>query len=152
MFAVIRIKGRVETRKKIEDTLQMLRLKHINNCTLVPETEDYRGMLNKAKDFITWGEINKETLVKMLEKRLRAEGDRRVDKEVLKEATGFDSFEKFADELIAGKIRIKDFEKIKSVFRLTPPSKGFKSVKDAYPKGDLGYRKEEINELIERMI
>jgi large subunit ribosomal protein L30 len=152
MFAVIRIKGRVETRKKIEDTLQMLRLKHINNCVLVPETEDYRGMLSKAKDFITWGEINKETLVKMLEKRLRAEGDKRVDKKVLKEATGFDSFEKFADELIASKIKIKNFEKIKPVFRLTPPSKGFKSVKDAYPKGDLGYRKEEINELIERMI
>lgn len=152
MFAVIRIKGKVEVRRQVEDTLQMLRIKYINNCVIVPENENYKGMLNKAKDFITWGEINKETLVKMLRKRLRAEGDKKVDEKILKEAMGFDSFEKFADELIAGKIKLGNFEKIKPVFRLTPPSKGFKSTKDAYPRGDLGYRKQEINELIERMI
>jgi large subunit ribosomal protein L30 len=152
MFAVIRIRGKVEVRKKIEDTLQMLRLKAVNNCVLVPETENYKGMLNKVKDFITWGEVNKETLAKMLEKRLRGEGDKRIDKKILKEIAGLESFEKLADELIVGKTRLKDFEKIKPVFRLTPPSKGFKSIKEAYPKGDLGYRKQEINELIERMI
>jgi large subunit ribosomal protein L30 len=152
MFAVIRIRGKVEVRKKIEDTLQMLRLKAVNNCVLVPETENYKGMLNKVKDFVTWGEVNKETLAKMLEKRLRGEGDKRIDKKILKEIAGLESFEKLADELIVGKTRLKDFEKIKPVFRLTPPSKGFKSIKEAYPKGDLGYRKQEINELIERMI
>jgi large subunit ribosomal protein L30 len=152
MFAVIRIRGKVETRKEIEDTLEMIRLKNVNNCVIVPENENYRGMLNKVKDFVTWGEVKKETLVKMLEKRLRAEEERRVDGKILKETTGFDSFEKFADELIAGKVKLRDFEKIKPVFRLTPPSKGFKSVKEAYPSGDLGYRKEAINDLIERMI
>jgi large subunit ribosomal protein L30 len=152
MFAVIRIRGKVGVRKEVEDTLQMLRLKAANNCVLLAETEDYRGMLNKVKDFVTWGEIKKETLEKMLEKRLRTEGDRRFDKKILKDVTGFDDYGKLADELIAGKIKLRDFEKVKSIFRLTPPSKGFKSIRDAYPKGDLGYRKEEINELIERMI
>ena len=38
------------------------------------------------------------------------------------------------------------------VFRLSPPVKGVKSTRLAYPKGDLGNRKEKINELLERMI
>ena len=42
---------------------------------------------------------------------------------------------------------------IKPVFRLTPPSKGFKkSIKQQYPNGEIGYRGEKINELILRMI
>ena len=41
---------------------------------------------------------------------------------------------------------------IKPVFRLSPPSGGFNAVKEYYPKGDLGYRGEKINELLKRMI
>jgi len=152
MYAVIRIRGRIGVRKEIEDTLKMLRLKKINNCVLIPETESYKGMLQKAKDYITWGEIEKETLAEMLRKRLRLLGDKRVDEKVLKETTGFNSFEDFASALIEGKVRLKDFKKLKPVFRLTPPSKGFKSIKQHWPKGDLGYRGKEINELIKRKI
>lgn len=152
MFAVIRIRGAVGTSRKMEDTLKMLRLNDVNNCVLTPETPDYKGMVEKTRDFVTYGEIDKETLVKMLRKRLRLSGNERVDEKNLKDVTNFDSFEKFADALLEGKVKLKDFEKIKPVFRLTPPSKGFKSVKEHYPKGDLGYRGKEINELIERMI
>ncbi|MEM5829642.1 MAG: 50S ribosomal protein L30 [Candidatus Aenigmatarchaeota archaeon] len=151
MFAVIRIRGEAGLRKEVRDTLQMLRLKAPNNCVLIPETESYKGMLQKCKDVCTWGEIEKSTLIKLLQKRLRAEGDKRVDEKLLKEITNFNSFEEFADALLSGRVKLKDF-KLKPVFRLTPPSKGFKSVKDAWPKGDLGYRGKEINELIERMI
>ena len=152
MYAVVRIRGRVGVRKEVEDTLRMLRLKRVNNCVLVPENPSFKGMLEKAKDYITWGEINKETLVALLRKRLRLKGDKRVDEKILKEVTDFNSFEELADALLEGKIRLKDFEKLNPVFRLTPPSKGFKSVKQYWPKGDLGYRGETINELLERMI
>ncbi len=152
MYAVVRIRGRVGVRKEVEDTLRMLRLKRVNNCVLVPENPSFKGMLEKAKDYITWGEINKETLVALLRKRLRLKGDKRVDEKILKEVTDFNSFEEFADALLEGKIRLKDFERLNPVFRLTPPSKGFKSVKQHWPKGDLGYRGEAINELLERMI
>jgi large subunit ribosomal protein L30 len=152
MFAVIRIKGNVGARKKIRDTLKMLRLKSINNCIVIPETPDFKGMLNLAKDFITWGEIERDTLIDLLKKRLRLKGNKRVDENVLKEVTGYDSFEKFAADLIVGKIRLKNFEKLQPFFRLTPPSKGLKSIKTHWPKGDLGYRGKEINELLRRMI
>lgn len=152
MFAVIRIRGSAGVRKELKDTLKMLRLEAANNCVLLPETEDYKGMLQKVRSVVTWGEIDKNTAIAMLKKRMRLSGDKRVDEKVLKEITGFDSFEKFADALISGKIKIKDLEQIKPVFRLTPPSKGFKSVKEFYPAGDLGYRGKEINELLKRMI
>jgi len=152
MFAVIRIRGVSNVRKDISDTLKMLRLDAPNNCVLLPENEDYKGMVQKARGVITWGEIEKGILAAMLQKRIRLGGGKRIDEKSLKQITGFDSFEKFAEALISGKARIKDFEQIRPVFRLTPPSKGFKSVKDFYPSGDLGYRGKEINELLERMI
>lgn len=152
MFAVVRIRGTVGVRREIRDTLKMLRLNAVNNCVILPETPEYKGMIEKAKDYITWGEIEKETLVEMLKKRLRLKGNKRVDENILKKVTGFDSFENFADALLEGKVKIKDFKELQPLFRLTPPSKGFKSIKEHYPKGDLGYRGKEINELIERMI
>ncbi|MEM7825495.1 MAG: 50S ribosomal protein L30 [Candidatus Aenigmatarchaeota archaeon] len=150
MFVVVRIRGKA--RKDVEDTLKMLRLRHTNNCVILPEKPEVKGMIQKVKDFVTWGEIEKDVLVELLKKRLKTKGDKRVDEKTLKELTNFDSFEGFASALMEGNVRLKDFEKLKPVFRLTPPSKGFKSIKEHYPKGDLGYRGKEINELIKRMI
>lgn len=152
MFAVIRIRGTIGNKRKIEDALKMLRLGAVNNCVIVPDNAVYKGMLNFVKDSITYGEINKEILVAMLKKRLRLKGDKRVDENAFKAITKFDSIDAFADELIKGKVKLNDFEQLQPLFRLTPPSKGFKSVREHYPKGDLGYRENEINELLMRMI
>jgi len=152
MFAVIRIRGSTGVMKNVNDTMSMLRLKENNNCVLVPEIPEFKGMLAKCKDYVTWGEVSKEVMIELLKKRLRLEGGKKVDEKILKDVTGFDSFEKFADAIIEGKTKLKSFEKIIPTFRLTPPSKGFKSIKEGYPKGDLGYRGKEINELLERMI
>jgi len=38
------------------------------------------------------------------------------------------------------------------LFRLSPPTKGYKSIKIHYPKGALGYRGEAINTLLRRMV
>jgi large subunit ribosomal protein L30 len=152
MLAVIRIRGSVGLRKEVKDTLKMLRLNAPNNCVIIPETKDYKGMLEVVKDCVTWGEIDKETLIELLKKRLRLKGNKRVDEKTLKNVTDFDSFETFAEEILEGRVKLKDFEELQPFFRLTPPSKGFKSVKEHWPKGDLGYRGKEINELLKRMM
>ena len=131
--------------------MKMLRLNAPNNCVIVPETADYKGMLQKVKDLITWGEIDRKVLLDMVKKRLRLKGNKRITEDSLKSITGL-NYEGFVDSLLEGKVRIKDFSQLQAVFKLTPPSKGFNSVKEYYPKGDLGYRGKEINELIERMI
>lgn len=140
MFVVIRIRGMVGVRKEIKHTLEMLRLHRKNHCVLIKETNSIKGMLQKAKDYITWGDISEDMLKKLVEKRGRKLGNKRLNKE--------------ETEKVFNEVKSKGkSELIKPVFRLTPPSKGFKhSIKQHYPKGELGYRKEKINELLKRMI
>lgn len=142
MLAVIRIRGSVGMKKDIKDTLVMLRLQRKNHCIVLNETAPIRGMLQKSKDYITWGEISDDILKALIKKRGRKSGDIKLKEE---------ETEKIFSELKAGK-KIKDL-KIKPVFRLTPPSGGFrKSIKQHYPNGEIGYRKDKINELLLKMI
>ena len=154
MYAVIRIRGTVGVPKRIEYTLNLLRLKRLYWCNILPENDSARGMLEKVKDFVTYGEIDRETLIHLLKKRLRMKGNgnKKVSEEDLKKITGFNSFEEFADALLSGKVKLKQFNAFFPFFRLRPPSKGLKSIKEHWPKGDLGYRGKEINELLKRMI
>lgn len=141
MLAVVRIRGSVGTAKEVKDTLNMLKLTSINHCTLVPATRSITGMLKKVGDYVTWGEIDRAVLKELIEKRARLPGNKRPGK-------------KMAVDL-AGKIlknsSLKGLE-IKGVFRLSPPSKGFRSIRRRFPKGDLGERGKDINDLIRRMV
>lgn len=149
MFAVIRLTGSVGVPKKIKDTLKMLCLHAANNCVVIPETPSYKGMIEKVKDYVTYGEINLKTFTAMLKKRGRV-GNKRLTEEDVK-AMGYKSIEELAKLILEGKVRMKDTE-LKRTFRLTPPKHGFKSIRQHWPKGDLGNRGDAINELIERMI
>ena len=142
MFAVIRIKGSVGVKKDTEYTLELLRLHRKNHCVLLKEDGNVKGMLQKVKDYVSWGEIDNEILKKLIEKRARKIGDEKItDEEAKHILTG----------IHAGK-NLQSLN-IKPVFRLTPPSKGFKkSIKQHYPNGELGYRGKEINDLLKRMI
>jgi large subunit ribosomal protein L30 len=152
LLAVVRIAGRVNITKELEDTLEMLRLHRVNHCVLVPETPEYLGMVRKVKDYVTWGKVDEKTAVKLFEERGMLTGRRKLDEKRLKKLTDYTSFDKFFKDLNKGKIKIKDFPEIKPVFRLSPPRKGFKNTRIPYPKGDLGNRKDKINELLERMV
>ncbi|ENN96562.1 50S ribosomal protein L30P [Methanocaldococcus villosus KIN24-T80] len=152
-YAVIRVRGRIGVRGDIADTLKMLRLHKVNHCVIIPETDTYKGMLRKAKDYITWGEINKETLKKLILKRGRLPGNKRVNEEIIKELTGMD-IDELCEKIINGEIKIKDLP-IKPVFRLHPPKRGWerRGIKKHFKEGGaLGYRGEKINELLERMM
>jgi large subunit ribosomal protein L30 len=143
LFAVIRLRGTVKARRELEETLRMLRLNRKMHCVVVPDTDSYKGMLQAAKDFITWGDVAPETLKKLLEKRGRKAGNKRLETE--------GEVSLAIQTLNEGK-GLKETA-VKPVFRLTPPSKGFKhSIKDAWPRGELGYRGGNINELLERMM
>ncbi len=68
-IVVIRIKGLVNIRKTIEDTLDMLRLYRKNYCVVLENKPEVVGMLKKVKDYITWGEIDDDTLKLLIDKR-----------------------------------------------------------------------------------
>ncbi|ADP77672.1 LSU ribosomal protein L30P [Methanothermus fervidus DSM 2088] len=151
MYAVVRVRGRVGVRRDIADTLKMLRLHRVNHAVLVDETPSYEGMLQKAKDYITWGEIDLDTLVELIKKRGRLPGNKRVDEEYFKEL-GYSSIKEFAKALLNNETSLEDAG-LKPVFRLHPPRKGYESVKKPFSEGgSLGYRGKKINELLKRMI
>ena len=68
-YAVIRVRGSVNVREDIKDTLKMLRLNRVNHLVFLPENDSYAGMLQKVKDYVTWGEIKPETLAKIIIRR-----------------------------------------------------------------------------------
>ena len=139
MLAVVRVRGSVGVKGDIKSTLRMLHLEKKNRCIVIPETPQYLGMVEKAKDYVTWGPVSGEILAELLKKRARTEKNEKLTdvKGVLKKVN-------------EGKIKEAG---IKPYFRLSPPSKGFKgSIKQHYPKGALGDRGDRINELLKRMI
>ena len=152
-YAVVRIRGHSGVRAEIEDTMRMLRLTRANHCVVLPETEEIKGMLQKAKDHITWGEVSEETLARMIKFRGRLVGDRPIDDETVKESTPFGSIMAFAKGIAKGEAKYVDMKDVKPLFRLSPPKKGYEGIKRAYGAGGaLGYRGEGINDLISRMI
>ncbi|MEM5828413.1 MAG: 50S ribosomal protein L30 [Candidatus Aenigmatarchaeota archaeon] len=152
LLAVIRMRSGIKASKEIKDTLLLLNLRYINSCVLVENTPSILGMLKKVKNYVSYGEIDKETLVLLLKKRLKKIGDKKVEIEDLKKY-GINSFEELAELLYEGKKKLKDFSEFKRVFRLHPPKGGLKkSKKLEYPEGILGYIGKEINNLLRRMI
>ncbi len=151
MLAVVRIRGSVGVRKKLKDSMSILRLDAPNRCVVVPDNPSYNGMITKVRDYVTFGKINFDTLLAMLKKRGRLDENKRLDEKTIKE-TGYESIEQMAKAIFEGQVSMKSIPKLKPIFKLTPPSKGFKSIKQHWPKGDLGNRGEAINELLERMI
>ena len=152
MYAVVQVRGVVNTRRDIKETLKMLRLHHINHCVLVPETPEYLGMIRKAKDFIAFGEVDAATLATILTTRGRLTGNKPLTEEYVKSATSYGSIADFAAALVNGEIRMKDVPELKPVLRMHPPRKGYKTTKRTYMQGGaLGYYGSEINDLLIKM-
>jgi len=152
-YAVIRVRGHRKINKDIEDTMSMLRLNRVNHCVVIPQTDAYKGMLQKSKDFITWGEVSDEMLAKMIKTRGRLMGDKPIDDAVVASGTSYQSVEAFAASVAKDEAKYTDLKDVKPVFRLHPPKQGYEAVKkDLKTHGSLGYRGERINALIERML
>src|SRR3989344_6111700 len=118
---IIRIRGVTGIIAGIKDTLDMLKLHKKNMCVVYDATSSIMGMLKKVKDYVTWGEIDNETLKILLEKRQELNPD--------------DSK------------KIKNFFRLNSPKK----GYGRKGIKITFMKGGaLGYRGEKINDLVKR--
>jgi len=152
-LAVVRVHGVSDIFREIKETMKMLHLERNCHATLVDNCPAYLGMLRKAQNYLTWGEISKETLVLLLKKRGRVVGNRKLTDEYAQQV-GHKSLDELAEAIIKGKVAYNRLPNIKPVFRLHPPSKGFKGkVKRSYASGGVtGYRGDAINDLLKQMI
>ncbi|HLC63457.1 MAG TPA: 50S ribosomal protein L30 [Candidatus Nanoarchaeia archaeon] len=153
-LAIIRIRGITGVKREIKGTMDLLRLYNKNHLVIVDKNETNIGMLKRIKDFVTWGEISEETFKELLKKRGRLPGSMLLTEQYLKEKTKFSS-EEFAKEFFSKKIQLKQVPGLKTFFRLKPPIGGFESqgIKTPFSMGgSLGYRGDQINILIKKML
>ena len=141
-FAVVRIRGVRDISPRIKKTLELLRLEKPNNCVLLDDSPQNKGMLEHAKDYITYGPVDEQTLFTLLYKRGKNGAS------FLRTALKEDGVKKAAKEIFSGK---KTAEFVNPVFRLSPPSKGYKNIKAIYPQGELGKR-DDMAPLLRKMI
>ncbi len=153
LLAAVRIRGIVNVNCHIRETMKLLRLTRANHCVLVPDTPQFMGMLRKAKDYITWGEISPRTVKEMIIKRGRLMGDRPITPGYIKDSTEFADIGELTKALADVKVLYKQLPDIKPIFRLAPPVKGYEGVKRSFTNGGaLGYRGKKINDLLRRMM
>ena len=154
-FLVIRVRSDRGVKPKIRDTMSMLNLTRVNHAVLIPDTPAYNGMLHKAKDYVTWGEVDAGTVSSLISERGRMIGDKPVTNAIIKSSSEFSTIGALSKAIASGDARTSDVEGMKPVFRLHPPrgTKGWGGIKRSFVAGGaLGFRGEAITDLVGRMI
>jgi large subunit ribosomal protein L30 len=147
-LAVVLIRGLVNISPDVKKTLELLRLHKKHVCVVLEDNEVNQGMLQRVKDYTTYGSVDEAFFAQIIEKRGETIGqeDIKVDAK------------KVAAEYFGGKVKLRDFEtnyKLKPFFRLHPPIGGFerKGIKMPFNKGGvLGDRADKVSLLIAKML
>ena len=123
----------------VKETLYRLRLRKKYTCVVLNPNKEQKGMIEKVKNLVAFGEINKETFEKLIEARGQL-FDRKKKKVDAKKAV---------EDLDKGKA-YEDLN-LKPFFRLHP-ARGGMNTKIHFPKGVLGNNGDKINALVLRML
>ncbi|GAA0311009.1 50S ribosomal protein L30 [Halarchaeum salinum] len=153
MQAVIQLRGEVDMRETVGDTLSMLNLHRVNHATFVPETDAYSGMIAKVNDYVAYGEPSLETVTALVANRADPlEGDADVDDEWVAENTDYDDVDDLARALYNEETTLREAG-LSPAVRLHPPRGGHQGIKQPQSEGgQLGKQStEEVDELLERM-
>ncbi|MEM0037709.1 MAG: 50S ribosomal protein L30 [Zestosphaera sp.] len=154
LYAIVRVRGLADVPPDVENTLRKLRLTRKYTTVIYPKNSSVDGMLRVIKEWVTWGEIDENTLKELLLKRGKLVGNKPITEGFIRERFGM-SVDEFVKALIEGKLQLHKLDDvIKPVFRLHPPKGGFKrsTKKPLGSDGELGYRGSEINKLIHKMV
>ncbi len=139
-IAVVRVRGLTGIRRSVKDTLSMVRLYRKNFCIFLEDTPTNRGMVEKIKDYVTFGMVDEAKFQEYYTKR----GEEFLGKtESKNKSIQYHTFVTLNN---------KNF---KPFLRLNSPKSGFgrKGLKLTFLQGGaLGNRGDKISDLIERML
>ncbi|MCS7143047.1 MAG: 50S ribosomal protein L30 [Aigarchaeota archaeon] len=153
ILLVIRLRGSSGASRDDSVTLRMLNLLRANHATLLPNTEDFIGMLRRVQEYVTWGEPDSEALALAI-RRCGEVRDGLSLEEGLR-TLGAGDVDELASRICNGELGLEAFKSVfKPYIRLHPPRGGLKSsIKRPYSQGGaLGYRGSDINRLLRSMI
>jgi len=153
MEALVQIRGEVNISGDVQDTLSMLNLHAVNQCTLVPDTDTYRGMITKVNDYVAHGEPSADVVATLVRRRAEPlEGSADIDDEWVADNTDYADVDALVAALVDEETTLRDAGLSPSI-RLHPPRGGHEGVKHpTVESGQLGkHSTEEINRLLEAM-
>ena len=88
-FIVVRARSDVKVERSIRETMGHMNLTRVNHAVIIPDNPQYRGMLQKAKDYITWGEADAGLVERMLSERGRMAGNAPLTDAIVAEHTDY---------------------------------------------------------------
>jgi large subunit ribosomal protein L30 len=152
-MVVVRVRGHAKIQWRTVETMTRMKLTRVNHCVVLPKSATTDGMLQRVKDYVTWGEMSHEGLARLLFQRGEVVGGERLTDAYVKDNSKFTSILSFAKALEAGEAKISDVKGLKPVVRLPPPRHGYESTRRSYVDGgSLGYRGKEMEKLVDRML
>ena len=150
-YLVVRIKGTVNIPQWAKMTLDGLNLDRRFRATIVPESDEYLGMLRRVKEEVAWTKADAGIVKELLEKRGRKTGYKPLGKSDLPKE--YKSMDELASAIAENKISMSKLEGIKPWFALSPPKGGFKrKTKTQYAQQGVLGDDSELVEIVKRML
>jgi large subunit ribosomal protein L30 len=150
-YLVVRIKGTVNIPRWAQTTLDGLNLDRRFRATIVPESEEYLGMLRRVKEEVAWTKADAGIVKELLEKRGRKTGYKPISKSDLPKE--YKSIDDLATAIAENKVAMSKLEGIKPWFALGPPKGGFKrKTKTQYTQNGVLGEDGELVEIVKRML
>lgn len=150
-YLVVRIKGTVNIPQWAQATLDGLNLDRRFRATIVPESQEYLGMLRKVKEVVAWTKADAGIVKELLEKRGRKTGYKPLTKTDLPKE--YKSMDDLASAIADNKVAMNKLEGIKPWFALSPPKGGFKrKTKTQYAQEGVLGDDSELVEIVKRML
>jgi large subunit ribosomal protein L30 len=150
-YLVVRIKGTVNIPQWARMTLDGLNLDRRFRATIVPESDEYLGMLRKVKEEVAWTKADAGIVKELLEKRGRKTGYKPLNKSDLPK--DYQSIDELASAIAENKVSMSKLEGIKPWFALSPPKGGFKrKTKTQYAQRGVLGDDSELVEIVKRML
>jgi large subunit ribosomal protein L30 len=150
-YLVVRIKGTVNIPRWAQATLDGLNLDKRFRATIVPESNEYLGMLRTVKEEVAWTKADAGIVKELLEKRGRKAGYKPITKSDIPK--DYKSFEDLASAIAENKVAMSKLEGIKPWFALSPPRGGFKrKTKTQYAQDGILGEDGELVEIVKRML
>lgn len=160
VFFVIRVLGTYGVAPKVRKILQLLRLLQINNGVFLRVNKATVNMLVRAAPYITWGAPSVKSISDLIYKRgyARIHGQRIpiTSNEIVNKQLGVFNIKCVEDVIHEIATCGKQFKRVNTwlnVFKLNTPTGGWTAKKINYVEGgDAGFRGDNINNLLAKMI
>jgi large subunit ribosomal protein L30 len=150
-YLVVRIKGTVNIPQHAKKTLDGLNLDKRFRATIVPESNEYLGMLRRVKEEVAWTKADAGIVKELLEKRGRKTGYKPLTKPDLPKE--YNNIDELAAAIAENKVTMSKIGGIKPWFALNPPKGGFKrKTKTQYAQDGILGEDDDLAEIVKRML